>query len=97
MQTLPLATVRNRLSALVEEVARTQDVVTITRNGVPSAVLLSADDYESIMETLDLLGDPESLRRLAEAEASHTSGDTLTGEEMEALLRERLRREAGAA
>jgi len=51
MTTLPLATVRDRLSALIDDVARTHDTLTITRNGTPSAVVLSVDDYESIMET----------------------------------------------
>lgn len=35
LSVLPLATVRNQLSALVEEVTRTHDTLTITRNGTP--------------------------------------------------------------
>lgn len=68
MRTLPLAEARNHLSALVEEVAGTHETVTITRNGVPAAVVVSAEDYESVMETLALAGDAEDRARLAEAE-----------------------------
>ncbi|KWX01490.1 Prevent-host-death family protein [Carbonactinospora thermoautotrophica] len=96
MKTLPLAEVRNRLSALVDEVARTHEAVTITRNGVPAAVVVSIEDYESIMETLALLNDPEDRDRLAEAEESVATGDVTTGEEMAELMRERVRRERGA-
>ena len=64
MTTLPLTTVRNRLSALVDEVTRTHDTLTITRNGTPAAVVMSVDDYESIMETLALLIDPIDHERL---------------------------------
>jgi antitoxin YefM len=94
MTTLPLAEVRNRLSALVDEVARTHDTVTITRNGVPTAVVVSADDYESIMETLALLNDPEDRERLKEAEASAVAGDLTTAGEMRELMRDRVRRES---
>lgn len=94
MTTLPLADVRNRLSALVDEVARTHDTVTITRNGVPTAVVVSADDYESIMETLALLNDPSDRERLAEAEESLATGDVTTGDEMGRLIHERTQRGA---
>jgi antitoxin YefM len=96
MTTLPLAEVRNRLSALVDEVTRTHDTVTITRNGVPAAVVVSADDYESIMETLALLNDPQDRERLTDAEQSVAAGDLTTGAEMSELLRDRVRRETGS-
>lgn len=89
MTTLPLATVRDRLSSLVDEVARTHDVLTITRNGRPTAVVLSIDDYESIMETLALLNDPGDRERLAEAQRSLEEGDVTTGDQMRELLGER--------
>jgi len=94
MTTLPLATVRDRLSALVEEVARTHDALTITRNGTPAAVVLSIEDYESIMETLALLNDSVDQERLAEAANSLESGEVTSGEEMGELLRQRVRRDA---
>jgi len=93
MSTLPLAEVRNRLSSLIDEVARTHETITITRNGVPTAVVLAVDDYESVMETLALLNDPEDRERLVEAEESLAAGDVITGEEMAELLRERAERE----
>lgn len=97
MTTLPLATVRDRLSALVDDVARTHDTLTITRNGMPAAVVLSIDDYESIMETLALLNDPADQKRLAEAEKSMSSEDVITGEDMGRLVAERAQRPTGAA
>jgi antitoxin YefM len=84
--TLPLAEVRNRLSALVDDVMRTHNAVTITRNGVPAAVVLSADDYESIMETLALINDPIALARIAESESAIAAGDITTLEEMDAIM-----------
>ncbi|MGL4175339.1 MAG: type II toxin-antitoxin system Phd/YefM family antitoxin, partial [Dermatophilaceae bacterium] len=82
MTTLPLATVRDRLSSLVDDVARTHNTLTITRNGTPTAVVLSIEDYESIMETLALLNDPVDQERLVEAAESLATGDVTSGEEM---------------
>lgn len=89
MTTLPLAQVRDRLSALVDEVTRTHDTLTITRNGTPAAVVLAAEDYESIMETLALLDDPTDRGRLDEAERSVAAGDVTANEDMARLLAER--------
>ncbi|MGL5849905.1 MAG: type II toxin-antitoxin system Phd/YefM family antitoxin [Phycicoccus sp.] len=94
MTTLPLATVRDRLSSLVDDVARTHDTLTITRNGTPTAVVLSIEDYESIMETLALLNDPVDQERLAEAAESLATGDVTGGEEMADLVARRLERDA---
>ncbi|MFD6951536.1 prevent-host-death family protein [Nocardiopsis sp. TSRI0078] len=93
MTTLPLADARNNLSKIVDEVERTHDAVTITRNGRPSAVVISVDDYESMMEAFALLDSPEEQKRLREAEDSLAAGDLTTGEEMAELMRERMKRE----
>jgi len=66
----------------------------ITRNGVSAAIVMSTDDYESIMETLALLNEPEDRARLVEAEESLASGDMSTGEEMAELMSQRARRES---
>ncbi|MBH0201480.1 MAG: type II toxin-antitoxin system Phd/YefM family antitoxin [Nitrospira sp.] len=41
-----------------------QEVVAITRDGVPSAVLLSMDQFEGLMETIEILSDQKSMRGL---------------------------------
>ena len=97
MTTLPLATVRDRLSALVDDVARTHDTLTITRNGIPAAIVLSVDDYESIMETLALANDPGDQQRLGEAAQSVESGDVTGGEEMGRLVADRVQGANGVA
>jgi prevent-host-death family protein len=86
---MSLAEVKNHFSAVVDEVVRTHESVTVTRNGEPAVVILAGDDYESLLETLELAFDETARRRLAEAEESVAAGDVLTGEEMAAVLRER--------
>lgn len=78
MTTLPIADVRAQLSKLVEEAGATHERIEITRNGRRAAVLLSADDYDAIIETIAVLSDSEllsdHLRGICELEL----GDSLT-------------------
>jgi antitoxin YefM len=70
METRPLAEVRQDLSKFIDEAVRTHARFDITRNGKRAAVLLSADDYDSIMETLDVLSDADLVRQVSESLAS---------------------------
>lgn len=74
MTTIPLAEARARLSKLVDDAIRTHERVEVTRNGRRAAVILSADDYDSIMETLDILADRDAMAELREAETELAAG-----------------------
>jgi prevent-host-death family protein len=52
MKTTSLADVRTQLSKYVEDVMSTHERVTITKNGRPAAVLISAEDLDALEETL---------------------------------------------
>lgn len=67
MTTVPLAKARAQLSHMIDEAMRTHDLVSITRNGVPAAVLMSQDEYESMVATIEVLADTELIDRLREA------------------------------
>ncbi len=86
MTTLPIAEVRANLSKLVEEAERTHQRVEVTKNGRRAAVLMSADDYDSLMETLDILGDAATM---ADVRAAETLADDewVAGEVVAADLR----------
>lgn len=86
MVTLPLAEVRAQLSKLVDEAVRTHQRVEVTKNGRRAAVLLSADDYDSLIETLDILGDAEAMAAIREAE-SLTDDQWIPGDVVQAELR----------
>jgi len=43
---------RDKLSGLIDEAESTHELITITRHGRPVAVLMAADDLESLHETL---------------------------------------------
>ena len=74
--TLSLKELRPDLPHVIEQVDRKLDRFVITKRGRPVAVLLSADDYESLMETLDILADPKALASLRKGEEDIRSGRT---------------------
>ena len=88
---LPLSEVKAKLSEVVDDVVTTHERVTVTRNGRPVAVVLSADDLEAIEETVAILSDPDAVRAIQLGRAAIADGDVATREEIE-TLRERLRR-----
>jgi len=74
MQTLPISKVKDKLNEYVDAVASTYDQVTITKNGSPAAVLIGADEWESIQETLFWLSQPGVRDTIAEAEREIEAG-----------------------
>lgn len=65
-ETVPLSDAKAHLSELADRVEREHERILVTRNGRPSFVLISADDLESLEETLDIQRDRklvESVRR----------------------------------
>lgn len=61
MKTLPLSEVKMKLSELVDKVSKTDEEITITKNGRPAAVIVSADEFESWKETLEVLSDRDMM------------------------------------
>ncbi len=64
MTTMSLADVKARLSELVGRVHAHHERVTVTVHGRPSAVLIAVEDLEALEETLSVLSDADTLRRL---------------------------------
>lgn len=82
MTTLPIADVRAQLSKLVEEAGATHERIEITKNGRRAAVLLSADDYDAIIETIAVLSDSELLSDHLRGISELESGESLTLHEL---------------
>jgi prevent-host-death family protein len=93
MTTLPLGEVKSHLSELVSRVHDHHERVTVTVHGNPSAVLVAVEDLEQLEETLAILSDPATMRRLAESDAELARGEEVTAQE----LAETMRRRFGAA
>lgn len=73
--TRSLTDIRGNLREVVDEIVRTGRGVTITRHGKPVAVLLAHDEYESLVETVNILSDDETMAAIAQSEAEFAAGN----------------------
>jgi len=81
---LPLAVVKAKFSEMVDRVESQHDRITVTRNGRPAAVLMSAEDLAAIEDTLDLLSDPVAMADIATARRELAAGRTVSADELRA-------------
>ena len=86
---MALRDVKNRLSEVVDQVEREHDRVVITRHGKPAAVVISADDLESLEETLKVVSRPKLITQVRDSIAEIAAGEAeiLSKEEVLATLR----------
>ncbi len=84
MKTVPLSEAKDKLSGLVDEAESTHEIITITRHGRPAAVLMAADDLESLQETLFWLSKPGIVESVAAAEQEYAAGKTVSGDDLRA-------------
>ncbi|MDF3281592.1 MULTISPECIES: type II toxin-antitoxin system Phd/YefM family antitoxin [unclassified Gordonia (in: high G+C Gram-positive bacteria)] len=82
MTTVPLGEAKDKLSALIDSAATTHDIITITKHGKPAAVLMSADDLESLHETIYWLSRSGIRDDVATADAEYAAGHTTSLEDL---------------
>lgn len=95
MRMLSLSDVEARLTQIADEVDRTHERVTVTRDGRPYLVLMSPEDLNSVEATLELLTDAAAWRRVEQAGQDLDAGRGTSGEHMAALMS--ARRDEGSA
>lgn len=89
MSVQSLAAVKAHFSQVIDDVAGTHERVTVTKNGSPVAVILAIEDYESLMETLEILSDRQAVAEIREAEQQMARGDTFGEDQVRAALADR--------
>jgi antitoxin YefM len=50
--------------AIIRRLETVEDAVAVTKNGVPAAVIFSMEKYEGLLETLDILSNPKTMKSL---------------------------------
>lgn len=87
MTVMPLSEVKARFSELAEEVARTHERLTVTKNGHEAVVIMAVEDLDALEATLELLRDPAAQRRIAQSEAEIDRGEWLDETALRAMVR----------
>ena len=86
---ISLAEAKAHLSEVVSRVSGQHERVTVTVRGTPSAVLLAPEDLESLEETLAILSDPETMRRMATSDAELAEGEGESEADLAAAMKQR--------
>ncbi len=60
-QYIPVTKAKSMLLDLVRKIKVSDDVIAITKNGVPEAVLISMKKFQGLLETLDILSDEKAM------------------------------------
>ncbi len=74
-RSITLKALRPRLPAIIDDIDSKMDRFVITKRGKPVALMMSVDDYESLLETLDVLGDRGLMKKIRKAETEIRKGN----------------------
>lgn len=85
--TLSVAEARATFSKLVESASSTHERFEVTRNGRRAAVLLGADDFDALLETLTILGDSALVASIRDGLAELEAGETVGADDVAAAMR----------
>lgn len=84
--TVPLTELRPNLPKIMDRLSKYFDRCIITRHGKPEAVMLSEEDYESLLETLDILSDEKLMKDIKKAEEDLRKGKGIPWEKVKKKL-----------
>ena len=73
---LSVKQLRPGLPKVIDQIDRRMDRYVITKHGKPSVVMLGVDDYDALIETLDILTDKAAMVRLRRGEREIAAGKT---------------------
>jgi prevent-host-death family protein len=75
---LPITAVKKDLMKLIKKMQEDHETLVITKDGKAAGVLMSAEEYEGLLETIEILGDKKLLRSLARADEEFRKGRSFT-------------------
>lgn len=82
VNTINLKQLRPKLPEIIKEIDSKLERYIVTKRGKPVAVMISPDDLDSLLETIEILSDKETVRRIKKAEKEIKEGKTVPLEEL---------------
>lgn len=86
VNTITLKELRPELPLVIKDIDTKLDRYIVTKRGKPVAIMMSPDDYEGLLETIDILSDKETARRIKKAKREIKENKTVSLE----VLRSRI-------
>lgn len=81
-KTISITEGRKKLFKIAEEIQRPDTYYSFTVDGKPQVVLMSQDEFDSIIDTMDILSDSKLLNELKETEQAMDRGEYSTLDEI---------------
>lgn len=79
---LPVTKVKKELLSHVKNMEKRSESIAITRNGHAVAVLLGLDDYEGLLETIEIMSDKKLLATLRKSRKEAETGKLIPHEKV---------------
>ncbi|PIU68671.1 hypothetical protein COS81_03275 [candidate division WWE3 bacterium CG06_land_8_20_14_3_00_42_16] len=87
--TIPISEARKRIFEIANEVQKASRYYTLTENGRPKAVLMSAEDFESWQETIEVMREfPNLDKDITRVDRAVESGEYKKWTTLDGLLKE---------
>jgi antitoxin YefM len=77
---MPITEARDQLTSLPEQLAEEHGTVAVMRRGKPVLAVMPWDLYESLVETLEIMGDADLMASLRDAIDELAEGETVDWE-----------------
>ena len=73
---------KNSFLEILRDAEERGEEVLVTRNGRPCAVVVSAEEWETLLETIEILSDPDMMKKIDRALGERKVGRLLSHEEV---------------
>ncbi|MCX6763113.1 MAG: type II toxin-antitoxin system Phd/YefM family antitoxin [Candidatus Moranbacteria bacterium] len=84
--TISISEARKKIFDIAEEVQKPGVYYTFTEKGRPKTVLMSYDEFDSLMETLEIMSNPKIMKDIKQAEEEYKRGEYVTLDQLKKEL-----------
>jgi PHD/YefM family antitoxin component YafN of YafNO toxin-antitoxin module len=89
----PMSEVQQDLPEVLDMIESADERVVVIRHDRPAAIMMSYEEYEGLLETLDVLSTPGAHEEIREAEARYAAGEYCSADDIRTDLERRTNRE----
>ena len=79
---LSITEARNNLFKIIDQAQKSSAYFTLTERGRPKAVIMSAEEFDSWQETVEIMGDSKLMKEIKSADEDYRKENYVTMEEV---------------
>ena len=79
---LSVTEARNNLFKIIDQAQKSSAYFILTERGRPKAVIMSAEEFDSWQETIEIMGDSKLMKEIKSADEDYRKGNYVTMEEV---------------